>query len=156
MCGGQLDVWGVHERSVVSRASVHSKRLYCGCLLPGVEGEYIRTDIVPPFFSKVWLVRNALDRRTAKLLIETVVEIANKAGGSHIIQQIVEDLKDPSEPFRYDSLLASYASVRVSPSRAGAGCDGNPPAVFLSPCPGSVIGALKRECVPRRCIPSPW
>ncbi|EPR61395.1 putative U2 small nuclear ribonucleoprotein family protein [Toxoplasma gondii RUB] len=72
----------------------------------GVESEYIRTDIVPPFFAKVWLVRNALDRRTAKLLIETVVEIANKAGGAHIIQQIVEDLKDPSEPFRKVTLEA--------------------------------------------------
>ncbi|OXB72728.1 UNVERIFIED_CONTAM: hypothetical protein H355_012069 [Colinus virginianus] len=72
----------------------------------GVEGTYIRSDIVPPFFSKVWLVRNALDRRTAKLLIETVVEIANKAGGAHIIKHIVEDLKDPSEPFRKVTLEA--------------------------------------------------
>ncbi|KAL8431853.1 hypothetical protein ACSSS7_004982 [Eimeria intestinalis] len=66
----------------------------------GVEGEYIRTDIIPPFFSKMWLVRNALDRRTAKLLTETATELASKAGGAHVIKFIVDDLKDPSEPFR--------------------------------------------------------
>lgn len=66
----------------------------------GVEPDYIRSDILPHFFQKFWIVRNALDRRNYRQLVETTVEIANKVGGSDIIQRVVEDLKDPSEPFR--------------------------------------------------------
>jgi splicing factor 3B subunit 1 len=42
----------------------------------------------------------ALDRRNYKQLVETTVELANKAGVAEIVGRIVNDLKDDSEPFR--------------------------------------------------------
>lgn len=44
----------------------------------GVEAEYIKTEVLAPFFMSFWVVRNALDRRNAKEVIDTTVEIANK------------------------------------------------------------------------------
>ncbi len=66
----------------------------------GVEAQYIRETIVPPFFEHFWNRKMALDRRNSKQLIETTVEIANKVGGAEIISRRVQDLKDDSEPFR--------------------------------------------------------
>merc|ERR1711959_132036 len=66
----------------------------------GVEPNYIREDILPPFFRNFWVVRMALDRRNYTQLVDTTVEIADKVGGAEIIGRIVEDLKDASEPYR--------------------------------------------------------
>merc|ERR1712054_362330 len=66
----------------------------------GVEQQYIREDILPPFFRNFWVVRMALDRRNYRQLVDTTVEIASKVGGADIIGRIVEDLKDASEPYR--------------------------------------------------------
>eukprot|EP00928_Gymnodinium_smaydae_P079431 TRINITY_DN63364_c0_g1_i1.p1 TRINITY_DN63364_c0_g1~~TRINITY_DN63364_c0_g1_i1.p1 ORF type:complete len:1254 (-),score=316.34 TRINITY_DN63364_c0_g1_i1:343-4104(-) len=66
----------------------------------GVEPNYIREDILPPFFRNFWVVRMALDRRNYRQLVDTTVEIANKVGGADICGRIVEDLKDASEPYR--------------------------------------------------------
>merc|ERR1719333_1193338 len=66
----------------------------------GVEPQYIREDILPPFFRNFWVVRMALDKRNYRQLVDTTVEIAQKVGGADIISRIVEDLKDSSEPYR--------------------------------------------------------
>ncbi|KAF9591638.1 hypothetical protein IFM89_005219 [Coptis chinensis] len=66
----------------------------------GVEAGYIRSDILPEFFKNFWVRRMALDRRNYKQLVETTVEIANKTGVADIVNRIVEDLKDESEPYR--------------------------------------------------------
>ncbi|KAJ6683592.1 hypothetical protein OIU85_007296 [Salix viminalis] len=66
----------------------------------GVEAEYIRSDILPEFFKNFWVRRMALDRRNYRQLVETTVEISNKAGVKDIVGRIVEDLKDESEPYR--------------------------------------------------------
>jgi len=66
----------------------------------GVEASYIREDILPPFFRNFWVVRMALDRRNYLQLVDTTVEISNKVGGADIVQRVVEDLKDASEPYR--------------------------------------------------------
>ena len=66
----------------------------------GVDSEYVRTEIIPPFFKNFWVRRTALDRRNYLALVETTVELALKVGASDIISKIVEDLKDESEPFR--------------------------------------------------------
>lgn len=42
----------------------------------------------------------ALDRRNYKQVVETTVELAQKAGVSEIVGRIVNDLKDESEPYR--------------------------------------------------------
>lgn len=42
----------------------------------------------------------ALDRRNYKQVVETTVELANKAGVTEIVGRIVNDLKDESEAYR--------------------------------------------------------
>ena len=44
----------------------------------GVEPDYIRTDILGPFFANFWVRRMALDRRNYRQLVETTVALANK------------------------------------------------------------------------------
>lgn len=50
----------------------------------GVEPHYIKTEVLAPFFMSFWVVRNALDRRNAKEVVETTVEIANKVSSSPV------------------------------------------------------------------------
>ncbi|KAI9347201.1 armadillo-type protein [Zopfochytrium polystomum] len=66
----------------------------------GVEPAYIKSNILPEFFKNFWVRRNALDKRNAKQLVETTVELAQKVGVTEIVGRIVEDLKDESEPYR--------------------------------------------------------
>ena len=64
----------------------------------------------------------ALDRRNYKQLVETTEELAKKVGSSEIVNRIVEDLKDESEPYRKmvcgavartrDSLCCAVARAR--------------------------------------------
>ncbi|KNC87095.1 hypothetical protein SARC_00771 [Sphaeroforma arctica JP610] len=70
------------------------------CATDGVEAQYIREEILPPFFEQFWVRRTAPDRRIARQLVDTTVELANKVGVSEIIGRIVNDLKDESEPYR--------------------------------------------------------
>jgi len=67
---------------------------------PGVEPGYTRSEILPEFFRNFWIRRMALDRRNYKQVVETTEELANKVGVSDIIERIVDDLKDDSEPYR--------------------------------------------------------
>jgi len=66
----------------------------------GVTPTYIKEEILPEFFRAFWVRRMALDKRNYRQLVETTVEIAQKAGVSVIIGRICNDLKDESEPFR--------------------------------------------------------
>uniref|UniRef100_A0A914ZAI7 Splicing factor 3B subunit 1 domain-containing protein n=1 Tax=Panagrolaimus superbus TaxID=310955 RepID=A0A914ZAI7_9BILA len=70
------------------------------CSTDGVEPEYVRDEILGPFFKAFWNHRMAMDRRNYKQLVDTTVEIAQKVGGVVIIQKIVEDLKDENEQYR--------------------------------------------------------
>ncbi|SCL98873.1 splicing factor 3B subunit 1, putative [Plasmodium chabaudi chabaudi] len=66
----------------------------------GIEKDYINQEIVNPFFEKFWVIRNSSDKKNFNLIVDTTVEIANKIGGAVVIAKIVDDLKDPSEPYR--------------------------------------------------------
>ncbi|KAG8936433.1 Splicing factor 3B subunit 1 [Tulasnella sp. 418] len=66
----------------------------------GVTPQYIKEDILPEFFKAFWVRRMALDRRNYKQVVETTVELAQKAGVAEIVGRIVNDLKDESEPYR--------------------------------------------------------
>ena len=66
----------------------------------GVTAAYIKQDILPDFFKSFWVRRMALDRRNYKQVVETTVELAQKAGASEIIGRIVNELKDEAEPYR--------------------------------------------------------
>ena len=66
----------------------------------GVTPQYIKQDILPDFFKAFWVRRMALDRRNYKQVVETTVELAQKAGVSEIVGRIVNELKDEAEPYR--------------------------------------------------------
>ncbi|QDZ25009.1 subunit 1 of splicing factor 3B [Chloropicon primus] len=66
----------------------------------GVEGSYIREEILPPFFKHFWVRRMALDRRNYRQLVDTTVEVSSKVGCVDVIEKIVDDLKDESEAYR--------------------------------------------------------
>ncbi|XP_056007086.1 splicing factor 3B subunit 1-like isoform X3 [Ostrea edulis] len=70
------------------------------CATDGVAPQYIKDEILPPFFKHFWNQRMALDRRNYRQLVDTTVEIANKVGAAEIIQRIVDDLKDEAEQYR--------------------------------------------------------
>jgi splicing factor 3B subunit 1 len=59
----------------------------------GVSAEYIKQDIIPDFFKAFWVRRMSLDRRNYKQVVETTVELSQKAGVSVIVGRIVNDLK---------------------------------------------------------------
>lgn len=54
------------------------------CSTDGVEPSYIREEILTPFFRAFWNHRMAMDRRNYKQLVDTTVEIAQKANFSII------------------------------------------------------------------------
>lgn len=66
----------------------------------GVTPQYIKQDILPDFFKSFWVRRMALDRRNYRQVVETTVELAQKAGVAEIVGRIVNDLKDEAEPYR--------------------------------------------------------
>jgi splicing factor 3B subunit 1 len=66
----------------------------------GVTPGYIKQDILPDFFKAFWVRRMALDRRNYRQVVETTVELAQKAGVSEIVGRVVNELKDESEPYR--------------------------------------------------------
>ncbi|KAI0821597.1 small nuclear ribonucleoprotein [Irpex lacteus] len=66
----------------------------------GVTPQYIKQDILPDFFKAFWVRRMALDRRNYRQVVDTTVELAQKAGVAEIVGRIVNDLKDEAEPYR--------------------------------------------------------
>jgi splicing factor 3B subunit 1 len=66
----------------------------------GVTPQYIKQDILPDFFRAFWVRRMALDRRNYRQVVETTVELAQKAGVSEIVGRVVNELKDEAEPYR--------------------------------------------------------
>ena len=69
-------------------------------LTEGVTAAYLRKEVLPEFFKQFWIRRTALDRRNCLELVKTTVELAHKVGGSEILETLVTDLKDESEPYR--------------------------------------------------------
>ncbi|KAF7312643.1 SF3b1 domain-containing protein [Mycena indigotica] len=66
----------------------------------GVTLGYIKRDILPDFFKSFWVRWMALDRRNYRQVVETTVELAEKAGVAEIVGKIVNELKDEAEPYR--------------------------------------------------------
>ena len=87
----------------------------------GVEPEYVKKEVLPEFFKHFWVRRMALDRRNARQLVETTVEIAQKVGCAEVISRVVEDLKDESEPYRkmvmetVDKVISELGASEVDP-----------------------------------------
>jgi splicing factor 3B subunit 1 len=70
------------------------------CATDGVEPQYIKDEVLPPFFKHFWNQRMALDRRNYRQLVDTTVEIATKVGAAEIVGRVVDDLKDEAEQYR--------------------------------------------------------
>lgn len=51
----------------------------------GVDAQYIRKDVLEPFFRCFWVKRMASEKRNYKQLIETTVEVAVKVGVIEIV-----------------------------------------------------------------------
>lgn len=66
----------------------------------GIPAHYVRETVLDEYFRCFWSKRNALERKNAKALVETTVELANKVGCAEVVARIVMDLKDESEPYR--------------------------------------------------------
>lgn len=64
----------------------------------GVTAEYIKAEILPDFFKSFWVRRMALDRRNYRQVVDTTVELAQKAGVSVIVGKIADGLKVCSLP----------------------------------------------------------
>jgi splicing factor 3B subunit 1 len=70
------------------------------CSTDGITGSYIKEKILPDYFRFFWVRQMSYDKRNYKQMVETTVQLAQKVGVSQIIDRVVEDLKDESEPFR--------------------------------------------------------
>nr|Q10178.3 RecName: Full=U2 snRNP component prp10 [Schizosaccharomyces pombe 972h-] len=66
----------------------------------GVTPEYLRTDVLPEFFHCFWSRRMASDRRSYKQVVETTVVLAQQVGSRQIVERVVNNFKDESEPYR--------------------------------------------------------
>ncbi|KAJ6446175.1 splicing factor 3B subunit 1 [Purpureocillium lavendulum] len=66
----------------------------------GVAANYLKDHVLDDFFKSFWVRRMALDKRNYKQVVETTVDIGQKVGVSEILERIVDNLKDESEPYR--------------------------------------------------------
>ncbi|KAJ6576664.1 armadillo-type protein [Mycena vulgaris] len=83
----------------------------------GVTREYVQQDVMPQFFMAFWMRRMALDRRNYRQVVQTTVELAEKAGAGRVVEQVVDGLKDESEPYRkmvIETITAVVAKLGVS------------------------------------------
>lgn len=74
----------------------------------GVEPHYLRSAVIPSFFKHFWVRRMALDRRSYRLVVETSLVLSEKVGVSDIIERLLNNLKDESEPFRKMAVETAY------------------------------------------------
>ena len=75
-------------------------------LCGGVDGAFVREEILPEFVRCFWVRRMALDRRNLRQVVDTSVALADKAGAGALVPALVPVLKDESEPFRRMALEA--------------------------------------------------
>ncbi|KAJ1949879.1 U2 snRNP component prp10, partial [Linderina pennispora] len=87
----------------------------------GVDAALVRAEVVPPFFAAFWVRRLALDRRSARHVIETTVELAAKVGGRDVVARLVGDLKDEAEALRR---MAMQAVTQIAAAQGVLDVDG--------------------------------
>ena len=66
----------------------------------GVDGSFLKKEMLEPFFRYFWTRRMALDRRNYRQLIETTIEVSKKVGAPEMLKYLIGDLKDESEGYR--------------------------------------------------------
>lgn len=66
----------------------------------GIDADYVRTEVVPPFFAAFWNRRTALDVRNRKAVVVATIDLAIKVGGAALVERLVDDLKDEAPQYR--------------------------------------------------------
>ncbi|AEY96553.1 FADR334Wp [Eremothecium gossypii FDAG1] len=76
----------------------------------GVTPQFLREHVAPHFFSNFWIRRVALDPQLSKQVIYTTVVLSLKLGCAFTLGNLLNPLRDESEPFR---TMAAHATNRV-------------------------------------------
>jgi splicing factor 3B subunit 1 len=66
----------------------------------GVTPVYLKDNVLPEFFKHFWVRRMALDKRNYRQVVDTTVDLAQKAGVAEIVGRIVTNMKDENEAYR--------------------------------------------------------
>ncbi|KAJ5129791.1 Splicing factor 3B subunit 1 [Penicillium bovifimosum] len=86
----------------------------------GVTAGYLKENVLAEFFKSFWVRRMALDKRNYRQVVDTTVDLGQKVGVSEILERIVNNLKDESEPYRKmtvetaEKLIASLGAADIS------------------------------------------
>ncbi|CAI4216662.1 unnamed protein product [Parascedosporium putredinis] len=128
----------------------------------GVTAGYLKEHVLDEFFKSFWVRRMALDKRIYRQVVETTVDLGQKVGASEILERIVVNLKDESEPYRkmtvetVEKVVASLGAADVGERLEERLIDGILHAfqeqsvediVMLNGF-GSVVNALGTRCKP--------
>ena len=128
----------------------------------GVTAGYLKEHVLDEFFKSFWVRRMALDKRNYRQVVETTLDIGQKVGVSEILERIVVNLKDESEPYRkmtvetVEKMVASLGAADIGERLEERLIDGILHAfqeqtvediVMLNGF-GSVVNALGARCKP--------
>ena len=86
----------------------------------GVTATYLKEHVLTDFFKSFWVRRMALDRRNYRQVVDTTVDLGQKVGTGEILERIVNNLKDESEPYRkmtvetVEKLVAALGAADIS------------------------------------------
>ncbi|CAI7564190.1 unnamed protein product [Penicillium manginii] len=86
----------------------------------GVTASYLKEHVLTDFFKSFWVRRMALDRRNYRQVVDTTVDLGQKVGVGEILERVVNNLKDESEPYRkmtvetVEKLIASLGAADIS------------------------------------------
>jgi splicing factor 3B subunit 1 len=128
----------------------------------GVTAGYLKEHVLDEFFKNFWVRRMALDKRNYRQVVETTVDIGQKVGASEILERIVNNLKDESEPYRkmtvetVEKIVASLGAADIGERLEERLIDGilhsfqeqSVEDIIMLNGFGSVVNALGTRCKP--------
>lgn len=128
----------------------------------GVTAGYLKGHVLDEFFKNFWVRRMALDKRNYRQVVETTVDIGQKVGASEILERIVGNLKDESEPYRkmtvetVEKIVASLGAADIGERLEERLIDGilhsfqeqSVEDIIMLNGFGSVVNALGTRCKP--------
>jgi splicing factor 3B subunit 1 len=128
----------------------------------GVTAGYLKEHVLDEFFKNFWVRRMALDKRNYRQVVETTVDIGQKVGAGEILERIVANLKDESEPYRkmtvetVEKIVASLGAADIGERLEERLIDGilhsfqeqSVEDIIMLNGFGSVVNALGTRCKP--------
>ncbi|KAK7521763.1 armadillo-type protein [Phyllosticta citriasiana] len=128
----------------------------------GVTAGYLKENVLNDFFKSFWVRRMALDKRNYRQVVETTVDLGQKVGVSEIVERIVNNLKDESEPYRkmtvetLEKVIASLGAADIGERLEERLVDGilhsfqeqSIEDVVMLNGFGTVVNALGQRCKP--------